>query len=179
MLNEQKLARALLALDNLNFMPGDWTPDAKIRHLTEQMQQAKTYLMQCMQSEDGVTPGTTQVYATIHPASKYASQCNGEAFPVKFTPDTDGFHWKGGIGGQYRLSDLSLHIKKNNKAVAIPIFNAHEDLQLLDRILAPYEREATKGYQDPDWITQWTTKLIHRLDKLEKTTRANYVEEED
>lgn len=180
MLNEQKLARALMALDNMNVTAGNWTDEAKIRHLTEQMQQAKTHLMQCLQSEDGVTPGETQIYATIRTGTRYENQNTDSAFPVRFKPDIEGYHWQGGPGGRYRHSDLVLYIKnKDGEAQRIPTFNAHEDLQVLEMVLIPYERRALKGDQDPEWITKWTTELIQRLETLEKTTHENYVEYEE
>ncbi|KXJ57851.1 MAG: hypothetical protein AXW15_00020 [Neptuniibacter sp. Phe_28] len=185
MLNEKQISLFLLAIENLQKPIGDWTDSAIIDHLKTNRDLAANYLLQVVDEQDnvnekGLSKNGPQVFATIHPVSHYASQCNGDAFPVKFEPDTDGYHWRGGIGGRYRLSDLSLHIKNDQgEAVAIPIFNAHEDLQLLERILAPYEQRAKKGDQDPEWITKWTTELIQRLETLEKTTHDNYVEYEE
>ena len=48
----------------------------------------------------------TQLLANVRPESKYAGQAKEQPFPVYFEPDICGYHWKGGVGGQYRTSDL-------------------------------------------------------------------------
>ena len=49
----------------------------------------------------------TKVFANVRPESKYyESQVQDQPFPVRFEPDIGGYHWQGGIGGQYRTLDL-------------------------------------------------------------------------
>ncbi|WBA86505.1 hypothetical protein [Endozoicomonas sp. GU-1] len=49
----------------------------------------------------------TTIFANVRPESKYFDgQAQDQPFPVQFVPDIGGYHWSGGIGGQYRTADL-------------------------------------------------------------------------
>ena len=63
----------------------------------------------------------TQLYASIKKGSKYYGQTSpGELFEIRIVPDGDD-PWvvKGGPGGQYWLSDVSLFVVSNNKKIKI------------------------------------------------------------
>ncbi|WP_067519584.1 hypothetical protein [Endozoicomonas ascidiicola] len=54
------------------------------------------------------------VFANLRPESKYyEGQKQDKPFPVRFVPDICGYHWEGGIGGQYRTSDLFFYTEIN------------------------------------------------------------------
>ncbi|WEJ62184.1 hypothetical protein [Thiomicrorhabdus lithotrophica] len=59
---------------------------------------------------------STQLYARIKRTSKYAYQNDWEGYPSHFpvdiaSPAKDDYIVKGGVGGQYRLADVSLYVK--------------------------------------------------------------------
>ncbi|WP_422452462.1 hypothetical protein [Endozoicomonas sp. ALC066] len=57
-----------------------------------------------------------QIFANVRPESQYfASQVQPEPFPVTLVPDGGGYHWKGGVGGQYRTMDLFFFVKEEGR----------------------------------------------------------------
>lgn len=62
----------------------------------------------------------TQLYASIKKGSKYYGQTKpGELFEISIEPSDDPWVVKGGVGGQYWLSDVSLFVVSNNKKIKI------------------------------------------------------------
>nr|BDD47746.1 hypothetical protein 9 [Piscirickettsiaceae bacterium] len=56
------------------------------------------------------------IYARIKKTSKYAYQNDWQGYPSHFpvhiqSPAKDDYIVKGGVGGQYRLSDVNLYVK--------------------------------------------------------------------
>ena len=56
----------------------------------------------------------TTLFANVNPTSRYASQAQAAPVEVSFVPDYCGYHWKGGIGGQYTTPDLLFFTKTEN-----------------------------------------------------------------
>lgn len=64
----------------------------------------------------------TELYAKIKKSSKYYwSQHDPENpyFAVSITDDCEGYNVIGGAGGQYRLADVSLYAKVDDKYIVI------------------------------------------------------------
>ncbi len=57
----------------------------------------------------------SKIFANINPASKYQSQSQDKPFEITLMPDEGGYHWKGGVGGQYRTADLIFFSKHNGE----------------------------------------------------------------
>jgi hypothetical protein len=67
---------------------------------------------------------STEIFANLNRESKYFdSQKSDQPFPVSLVPDRDGYHWKGGIGGQYRTVDLTFYTKDDDSFVEFNSFN--------------------------------------------------------
>lgn len=67
-----------------------------------------------------------QLYAEIKKSSKYAHQAQmcrdqgfGYPFKVSIHQDACGYQVKGGVGGQYRLTDVNLYVIENDKQIRI------------------------------------------------------------
>lgn len=71
--------------------------------------------------------GTTQqLYAEIKKSSQYASQvvlCRssgyGYPFKVRISADPYGYVVKGGVGGQYRITDVNLYVIKDGQKIRL------------------------------------------------------------
>ena len=70
--------------------------------------------------------GGQRLYAEIKKSSKYASQIalcrsNGYGYPfkVRIGYDADGYIVKGGVGGRYRLVDVSLYVIEGDKKIRV------------------------------------------------------------
>lgn len=65
-------------------------------------------------------------YAMIKKTSEYAHQDTGKPFSIELNADhltyaLEGYIWKGGPGGRYRMKDLELYVKDNQgKFVKLP-----------------------------------------------------------
>lgn len=58
-----------------------------------------------------------QLYAAIKPTSEYAHQQQGETrFKVRLLDSSDNYIVIGGVGGRYRLEDVTLYVKRKNGA---------------------------------------------------------------
>lgn len=67
---------------------------------------------------------STEIFANVREESKYFDgQRQEQPFPVSLVPDRDGYHWKGGIGGQYRTVDLSFYTKDDDSFIEFNSFN--------------------------------------------------------
>ncbi len=121
-----------------------------------------------------------QLYATIRPGTRYENQCNGNAFPVQFVPDDDGYCWKGGPGGRYRNSDLWLFkMGDDQKLHSVPLMHSEEGIQLIDIILKGWENSAADGHLYPEWMSEYGDQLIDRIRKLQAKAADTYPEEEE
>jgi hypothetical protein len=123
----------------------------------------------------------TELYARIHPMSRYAGQDNGEPFPVRLHEYlNDGYIWQGGPGGQYRHSDLQLFVKDGDELLPIRhVTQTGEDLEVIDMCLAKYTKRAKRGDMHPEFAISWARKLRYQLEQIEELAVANWVEEED
>ncbi len=186
MLNEKQVALFLLAIENLDKEIGDWTQEAIIDHLKSNQELIRGYLMQIIDLNDninseGVTTDSEQVYATIRKGTRYESQCDGKPFPVRFELSSDGYHWKGGLGGQYRISDLILYKQESPESLyeLYPTFHQDEPLQVIRMALSDWGSSAATGQLNPEWIEGYSKDLCEQLTNIAKTARAEYPEEED
>ena len=67
---------------------------------------------------------STEIFANVREESKYFDgQRQEQPFPVSLVPDRDGYHWKGGIGGQYRTVDLTFYTKDDDSFIEFNSFN--------------------------------------------------------
>lgn len=110
-----------------------------------------------------------KLYATIHPASKYAHQCSGEPFPVQFAQDaTNGYIWAGGPGRLYRHSDLDLLQldTETNQFRNIPMYASGEETNVVNIILAEYMERAKEGDLPADWMCNWVEEVNGKLQKI-------------
>ena len=62
---------------------------------------------------------TQQLYANLHPSSKYAAQATPKPFPVDWQVDAGGYVLRGN-SNQYRLSDLVLYFKTDSGFKQMP-----------------------------------------------------------
>ncbi|MFN3881461.1 MAG: hypothetical protein ACK4L8_08550 [Nitrincola lacisaponensis] len=124
-----------------------------------------------------------ELYAQIHPLSRYANQDNGKPFSVRLNDDpTDGYIWQGGPGGQYRHSDLLLFQKDNEDETLVPfrhITQTDECLQVVDMTLDLTLDSAKRGEIYPEYATQLTQKLRDKINDIERLARENWVDEDD
>ncbi|WP_422134984.1 hypothetical protein [Endozoicomonas sp. ALD040] len=68
-----------------------------------------------------------QIFANVRPESKYfAGQAQPEPFPVILAPDVLGYHWKGGVGGQYKTMDLFFFVKEEDGFREFNLLNLSE-----------------------------------------------------
>lgn len=169
-----KDAAIYLAVDALDFKPGDWHQENIIRHLERQIEMARGHLVKAIAGTDVVVPEGPQVYAKIRPGTRYEDQCSGQWFPVQFVPSRDGYHWKGGPGGQYRHSDLYLSVVKDDEHQAIPTFHVTEREQITDLTLELYAQRADRGELNPEWFSKYSGDLIKQLRHIAKRAEKTY-----
>lgn len=186
MLNEKQVSLFLLAVENLQKPLGDWTDEAKIDHLTSNAKLAVKYLLEALDANDninseGINNQGEQVYATIRPGTKYENQCDGTPFPVRFSLESDGFHWQGGLGGRYRISDLYLYKKVDGAFKSYTTFHHDEPMQIIDFTFNSWKAKADKGEINPDWIKPYSEKLTKQLKTIETQADKTYpkYDEED
>ena len=185
MLNDKQVALFLLAIENLDKEIGEWTDEAIIEHLKSNSALARNYMERVLEENDninakGITPKAEQVYALIKAGTRYEEQCRGQHFPVRFELSPDGYHWKGGLGGRYRMSDLNLY-KKNDQGefVYYPSLHNEEPYQVITLTLNQCMAEADRGELCSDWFTRYSNNLIRKLEKIKTKACETYVVEED
>ncbi len=180
MLNESQVAYFLLAIENLEKEIGDWPAERIIDHLKSNIALARQYMEKVIDENDnisakGLAPNKAeQVYATIRSGTRYEEQCTGKHFPVRFELSTDGYHWKGGLGGRYRTSDLLLYKNVDGKARQCPTFHGEEYGQLMDIVLTQWEGRANHGRIYPDWFDSYSSELTERLGAIKTKAHETY-----
>ncbi|MCP8687721.1 hypothetical protein [Marinobacterium sedimentorum] len=127
-------------------------------------------------------PQTTTLYARIRPGSRYANQDRGTPFPVRLKHcPTDGYLWQGGIGGQYRHSDLQLlqAWDENSELQPIPMFAAGESTEVVELVMLELRAQADQGRMDAGWITRWAETIKAQLDTILISAETNNSDEDE
>ena len=114
-----------------------------------------------------------KVYANVRPESKYyEQQVQGKPFPVRLEPDIGGYHWVGGIGGQYRTADLHFFVEIENSGEVefrkIALTNPAE-LNELELMKASVLQGCGKG-----WGSGYWERVINLLESLLRKVRKEY-----
>ncbi|MBO9493821.1 hypothetical protein J7438_06945 [Thalassotalea sp. G20_0] len=115
----------------------------------------------------------TKVFANVRPESKYyEGQVQDKPFPVRFEPDIAGYHWQGGIGGQYRTDDLHFFMEAEFRGeVQLKPFLVvnHSELQSLDVTCNSILKGVGK-----EWGSGYWEKVIKKLEALLRKARKQY-----
>ena len=74
----------------------------------------------------GMRPAGQQLYAEIKKSSKYAHQAEmcrthpcGYPFKIQIGSDPGGYEVVGGVGGQYRISDVNLYVLQDGEKIRL------------------------------------------------------------
>ena len=111
---------------------------------------------------------TQQIFANLNPESKYFEyQKQEQPFEVSLVPDRAGYHWKGGIGGQYRTVDLDFFIKQDDQFKSINLCNLGSIQQLVvtkNSLISP----------GGDWHSSNWERIIEHTSELLKEAKREY-----
>lgn len=110
-----------LVEDCLALLRMDSTPEMEVHQYIENGQEIWQGLRRSWITDEG------QLFAEIKKSSKYAHQADwcrngpcGYPFRVRIEVDSlDDFIVKGGVGGQYRLSDVNLYLMDGGKKIRV------------------------------------------------------------
>jgi hypothetical protein len=119
------------------------------------------------------------IFANVNPNSRYKNQRQPHPFPVVFEFDSEGYHWRGGIGGRYQFSDLDIFIERDGEKVAANTFAAGEQVQIMESFLADMKTQADNGDLYPEWIEKTADSWITQLKAIASSAYENYPEGEE
>ena len=107
-----------------------------------------------------------KIFANLNPESKYFEwQRQEQPFPVSLVPDRAGYHWKGGIGGQYRTIDLDFFIKESGQFKQINLCNLGSIQQLVIT-----KNSIIQGIND-HWHSSYWEKIIENTSEILKDAK--------
>lgn len=119
---------------------------------------------------------STEIYANVREESKYFyGQRQEQPFSVLFVSDSDGYHWKGGIGGQYRTVDLEFFILDGDEYREVNLCN-FGTIQQLAVTRNSFMKRASGDFDSSYW--QRIIELSDELLKLAKREcKKQYIRE--
>lgn len=111
----------------------------------------------------------TQIYANVRPESKYyPGQAQEKPFPVKLDPEIGSYHWSGGIGGQYRTTDLCFFVKIDGEFYPFDLSGYGTTQQL------EVTKNAVLKGKDSDLCSRYWEEIVQFAEELLEAARAQY-----
>ncbi|MBL4797199.1 MAG: hypothetical protein JKY50_07285 [Oleispira sp.] len=112
---------------------------------------------------------TEQIFANLNPESKYFEwQQQEHPFPVSLVPDSDGYHWSGGIGGKYRTTDLDFFTKEGDQFKEMHLCNLGSIQQLT------VTKNSIVSFVGDDSHSSYWGKVIEHTNELLKAAKREH-----
>lgn len=120
-----------------------------------------------------------KIFARIREDSKYSDQNDypdyGSHFPVQLQETRDNYIWQGGIGGQYRTSDLDFFIRDHKgELISYSIINSDRGDLLIQRCCDDSSDECGS-----EWCQTMIDILQKNIDRFENIKKKAIIRERE